>query len=118
MFDVFRRNLTVKRKALGSYVNGLWVESQEDSVFTIKASVQATDAEILQTLPEGYRTKESYTLFTDSKLQTSVVSKTNPDVVTIEDEPYQVVRVTPWKNLSYPTAHYEILVVRENVDVN
>ena len=47
-----------------------------------------------------------------------MVSKTNPDVVTIEDEPYQVVRVTPWKNLNYPTAHYEILVVRENVDVN
>ena len=118
MFDVFRRDLTVTRKAIGSYVNGLWVDNGQNSSFTIKASVQATDAEILQTLPEGYRTKESYTLFTDSKLQTSVVSKTNPDVVTIEDEPYQVVRVTPWKNLSYPTAHYEILVVRENVDVN
>ena len=51
MFDVFRRDLTVTRKAIGSYVNGLWVDNGQNSSFTIKASVQATDAEILQTGP-------------------------------------------------------------------
>ena len=117
MFDVFRRPLTVIRKGEGTHVDGVWVES-ESSTFSIKASVQATDAEILQTLPEGYRTRESYTLFTDSKLQTAKTGNNDPDIVIIHDDRYQVIRVTPWQNLDYATKHYEILVVKENFDAN
>jgi len=80
MFDVFRRDLQVIRSGLGSYEQGMWREGTAEDAFYIKASVQATDAEVLETLPEGYRTRESYTLFTDSKLQTSVVGKYNPDM--------------------------------------
>ena len=118
MFDVFRRELQVTRSGLGGYEKGVWRESGLATDFTIKASVQATDAEVLETLPEGYRTRESYTLFTDSQLQTSIVGKRNPDMVDIDGEQFQVVRVTPWKNLAYPTAHYEVVVVKENVDGN
>lgn len=117
MFEVFRRELSVTRRGEGQYVEGIWVEDA-GSEFTIKASVQATDAEILQTLPEGYRTAESYTLFTSTKLQTASINKSNPDIVTIDEGLFQVVRITPWQNLQYPTQHYEVLVVKENIDVN
>lgn len=117
MFDVFRRDLTVYRIGQGQYANGIWQDGANTSII-IKASVQATDAEIMQTLPEGERTKESYTLFTNTKLETSKVNNSKPDVVMIEGERYQVIRVTAHQNLKYPTAHYEVLVVRENVDAN
>jgi len=39
-------------------------------------------------------------------------------MVQIDEDNFQVVRVTPWKNLAYPTAHYEVVVVKENVDGN
>jgi hypothetical protein len=117
MFDVFRKDLTVYRTGEGKYINGLW-EDGATSSFTIKASIQATDAEIMQTLPEGERTKESYTLFTGNSLKTSEVNKSKPDVVIIEGERYQVIRVTAHQNLKYPTAHYEVLVTKENIDAN
>ncbi len=39
MFNVFRKDLTVKRKTAGSYVNGFWVAGT-DTTLTIKASVR------------------------------------------------------------------------------
>ena len=118
MFDVFRTDLTVYRKSTGSYVKGRWQEGSSETSFTIKASVQGMDAEILLTLPEGYRTREGYTLFTDIKLRTAIIGKSNPDIVMIDEERYQVIKVTAHQNLNYPTAHYEVLVIRENIDAN
>lgn len=116
MFDVFRRVLSVKRYGVGSYNSlGEWIDGEE-SEFQIKASVQATDAEVLNTLPEGYRTTESYTIFTDTKLLTSEANKRNADVVTIEGDKFQVIKITPWLNLDYPTKHYETVLMRVNVD--
>lgn len=114
MFDVFRRELTVYRKSDGSFIDGYWQDGEESS-FTILASVQGTDAEVLQTLPEGYRTRESYTLFTDSELKTAITGIRTPDIVEINAEKFIVARVSPWQHLD-PTKHYEIVVVRENVD--
>lgn len=119
MFDVFRRDLAAKRKALGSYVNGLWAESQEDTSFTIKASVQGVDAETLQTLPEGYRTREAHILYTSAELKTSQLNVRKPDVVEIDGDKFQVIKVTKKDNIkNYPTNHYEVIVIKENVDVN
>ena len=115
-FNVFRRSLLVKRQGAGGYNDdGFWVE-QESSSFSITASVQQTDAEVLQTLPEGYRTKESYTLFTESKLETAITGVRNADIVVIDSQDFQVTRVSPWQNLSFPTKHYEVLVTRVNED--
>ena len=114
MFDVFRKTLTVKRKATGSFLNGYWLDGAESTV-EILASIQGTDAEVLETLPEGYRTRESYTLFTDTLLKTSKTGKTTPDIVVIEDENFIVAKVMPWQHLD-PTKHYEVVIVRENED--
>ena len=107
MFDVFRRELNVYRKSDGSFIDGYWQDGEESS-FNILASVQGTDAEVLQTLPEGYRTRESYTLFTDSELKTALTGTRTPDK-------FIEARVSPWQHLD-PTKHYEVVVVRENVD--
>jgi len=114
MFDVFRRKLTVYRKGDGSFIDGYWQDGEESS-FNILSSVQGTDAEILQTLPEGYRTRESYTLFTESKLQTAITGTRTPDIVEIEAEKFIVAKVSSWQHLD-PTKHYEVVVVRENLD--
>jgi hypothetical protein len=114
MFDVFRKTLTVYRKEKGNFVDGYWVDGAENS-FDILASIQATEAEILETLPEGYRTKESYTLYTDKKLETAITNKSTPDIVVIYKDKFLVAKVTPWQHLD-PTKHYEVVVIKENID--
>lgn len=117
IFDIFRRDLTVKRIGIGDYQKvddgpALWVDGAETS-FTIKASVQGADNEVLQTLPEGDRTKEVYVLYTTTELKTVVTGLSNPDIVVIDNKEYQVIRVTSRRNLStYATAHYEIIVIK------
>lgn len=119
MFDVFRRDLTVIHGRRGQYIKGIYTHVGMTVSHVIKASVQATDAEIMQTLPEGVRTKESYTLFTDSELSTADITVgKSADVVIIDGSRYQVIKVTKMSNLDFCTKHYEVVVVRENVDVN
>jgi hypothetical protein len=119
MFDVFRKPLTVRRVPQGSYIDGAWVEIGSEIVFTITASVQGVDAEILQTLPEGYRTKEAHILYTSSELKTSQLNLRKPDVVEIDGDKFQVIKVTKKDNIkNYPTNHYEVIVIKENVDDN
>jgi hypothetical protein len=113
MFDLFRKPLKVIRTFKGSYVAGYWVDGSSED-FNINASVQATDAEVIQALPEGQRTSLSYTLITDKLLKVST-GDTSPDVVIIDDERFLVSRVTSWQNL-YQTKHHEVVVVRENID--
>jgi hypothetical protein len=115
MHDVFRRPLTVLRTGYGGYqdVNGLhlWVDGEADS-FTIKASIQGADNEVLQTLPEGDRMKEVYVLYTSTELKTVTAAVANADTVIINDREFQVIKVTARQNLStYATAHYEVVVV-------
>jgi hypothetical protein len=122
MFDVFRRTLTVLKDIQGEYnEDGIWErpkpETLKDELSHIQASVQGANNEVLDTLPEGYRTSTVYVLYTDSKLSTSKTNTTTPDLVVIDDEYYQVVKVTPQNNLpNYHTNHYEIVVVKQNVD--
>lgn len=117
IFDIFRRDLIVKRIGIGDYqkVEGrpaLWVDGAETK-FTIKASVQGADNEVLQTLPEGDRTKEVYVLYTTSELKTVVTGLSNPDIVVIDNKEYQVIKVTAKRNLStYSTAHYKVVVIK------
>lgn len=115
MFDVFRKSLQVERKSAGHYEGGYWQQGEVTSC-KITASIQATDVELLQTLPEGYRTRTSYTLITDSKLSTADDGKA-PDIVIIDEKRFIVIAVMPWQNID-GMGHYEVIVVRENIDSN
>ena len=118
MFNVFRRILEVERP-LGKFdEDGLWVENGFDLTFvkTIKASVQATDAEILQTLPEGYRTKETHTLHSNDGLRIAQIGVCVADIVIINGNRFQVVKVTEWGNLRFATRYYEMVVVKIDDD--
>lgn len=116
VFNVFRRKLNCIRYGKGKYINGVWKNSST-AEFTIFASVQGVDNETLETLPEGYRTSEVYVIYTDSKLKTAMVGFYKPDVVIIDDDKYQVVKVTNKSNIpNYAIQHYEIIVVKLTED--
>ena len=91
--------------------------SLKESRFNINASVQGTNAEVLNTMLEGTRTASSYTLRTSSKLLMGTAGETMPDIVLIDGDQYVVERVTAWQNLG-PTKHYEVVVMRLEVDEN
>jgi hypothetical protein len=115
MFNVFRRDLSVERTTGYFDDDGLWINGQPQ-IFNIKASVQATDAEILQTLPEGYRTKVIHTLHTNTELRIAGVNNCIADIVVIDGVKFQAVKVTPWQNMMFATKHYEVVVVKVDDD--
>ena len=110
-FEIFRVPLVAQRKALGSYVNGIWVEGALTPLpFT--ASIQPTTGEELLSLPEGRRDRKTYALFTSTKLN---VARTgiNPDLVTVFGEVYEVVKVDIWQNrpdIFGIINHYKVIV--------
>jgi hypothetical protein len=108
-FARFRRPLTVSRKSLGAYVNGIWVQN-EDYSFTILASVQPATPEDLQSLPENRRTLTAYRIYTDTQLLSALEGVRNPDTMTINDEEYEIAQVGVWQN--GVINHYKCLAVR------
>lgn len=115
IFDAFRRELQVIRETEGSYINGYFVAGDLEFI-TIRGSIDPTPAEVMSNLPEGYRTRDSYTIYTDTMLRTSVKNKTNPDIVIIDDEKYIVIKVAHWGNTILK--HYEVIVVKEDLDAD
>jgi hypothetical protein len=113
MFDVFRRNITVIREGPGQVVDYIQVKGVT-STFVIKASVQPTPAEIMEILPEGYRTKESYTLYTDTELKTAIKDTTGPDIVLLDGVIFIVFKVSKWQNTLLK--HFEIVVIKRDSD--
>lgn len=119
MFDVFRKQLQCFRHKAGEYINGIWTEDEEPEEFYIKASVQSVEPEILQILPEGQRSSETYTLFTDYEMKTvDVKLGKKADIVIIDNEKFVVFKVSKMKNLIQPTAHYEVVIIRDIIDEN
>lgn len=116
-FRVFRQELEIVRKGTGNFDSGSWQYDQEERKFTITASVQGTNAEILQTLPDGTRINSTYTLRTNFKLSAGKPGESTPDIVLIDGEKFLVIRVTPHQNLPH-TKHYEIVVAGDNKDEN
>jgi hypothetical protein len=123
-FDVFRKAVSVLRQSGGEYVNGVWQPGIE-TLIVIQASVQPTNGEDMELLPEGRNSRKSYKLYTDTLLRTVGVkndtgieaNNDNPDVVIIpnfqteEDERFEVVEVSPRQ--SGIINHYRVLVVKE-----
>lgn len=115
-FDVFRRTLTVTRGEAGYYdqITGLRVKGAESN-FDILSSVQPTTPEIMELMPEGDRTKESFTLFTITKLQISDIDNETPaDFVFIDNEKFIVKKVSKWQNNIID--HYKVVVIKDGRD--
>ncbi len=119
MFDVFRKKLTVRSSPGGFDETGIWVD-QPPVERQITASLQPLDDDILDTLPEGYRTKESYLLISDSYLNLASVGNSRADIVEVEWSWYQVVSVKNWKSLSGFSFNYndhcEAIIVKMDDD--
>lgn len=108
-FNAFRKDVTVKRPAAGSYVNGVWVEGAQ-STLIIKASVQPATAEEMESLPEARRNLGVYKLYTDTQLQNLLENANNPDIVVIGGHDYEIMRCEPWQNNI--VNHYKALAAR------
>ena len=93
----FRKPRTVERY-LGSYIDGHWVDSLDDT-FTIQGSLQPLKGNELMLLPENRREIASYKVYTDTELFTATKgSNQSPDRIILSDGAYEVVRVEPWQN--------------------
>ena len=117
MFDIFRRTLLVTRQPLLVKNKGIWEEVGNPDIFFIKASVQEVKTELMQTLPEGYRTTQSRVLYTSSQLRVAKAGEYNADLIEIDDITYQVVYIIKNYNIkNFCTNHYKIIVIKLNVD--
>lgn len=101
-----RKTLRIFRFESGEYQDGVWVEGGKNELFK-SYSVQPTASQELELLPEGRNAEGSFTLFGDFPLKVSGAD-TNPDIVEIDGEPYEVLRVDIWQNQIRP--HYRVIV--------
>jgi hypothetical protein len=113
IFDVFRKPLTVLRKSGGHVENYEWVEGLTTTL-TIKASVQPIKGQMLSAVPEGFRAKASYALFTNSELRTLGNGYSEPDIVIIGNDKFICIQILAWQNGLIP--HYKVIVSRLDKD--
>lgn len=78
------------------------------TTFSIDASVQPAPGRTLENLPEGFRDRGGYVLFTTTLLRTSDGAAQEPDSVQLADGPHQVAAVEPWAALGN---YYRVVVV-------
>lgn len=98
----------------GSWVKGRWVESATESTFTISASVQRLTPKETELLPEAFRTRSAYRVYTKTELLTvDPTTSKNSDSIEIRGDVYDVLDVEYWDKIE---PHYKAIVVRrENV---
>jgi len=85
-------------------------ERQNRETFAASAaSVQPVDGATLQDLPEGQRTDELRLIFTTTALKARTPT-TEPDVVTIDGEPWIIIRAKRWR--AFGGAHTEAYAAR------
>ena len=118
LFNLFKKTLTVIRPAVGQYINNIYVDG-DSAELTIKASVQPAGGDVLQMLPEGYRTKETYVLYTDIMLNTASSDNLKlPDIVKLnlsgEEEDFIVIKVENWGNTFLK--HFKVIVQKGDID--
>jgi hypothetical protein len=105
---IFRQSVTVKRRAVGAFVAGVWVPGAPTTT-TIQASVQPASAEDIQRLPEGQRQTGAVKLYTNDSLFTAKGTQ-EADIVVTPQGDYEVSVAEVWDNGLIP--HKSYLCVR------
>lgn len=109
----FRKPHTVYRKQPGQWVDGRWVDGQEEP-FTIKASVQpatSSDYDLMQAEAGGRRLEAMIRIYSDTELIPAGKDDTNGDVLEWRGNRYLVIGVSPWQ--STRLAHFRMFAVKE-----
>ena len=113
--NIFKKQIQVIRTQPGYLVEdvdspnlGQWQDGEEIS-FTIEASVQPAPGEMTQILPEGYREKSSYIIYTDRELFCSEENITNPDIVMLYNKKYLILKKKIF-DMTY-LSHFELIAV-------
>lgn len=107
----FRRGFTVIRSATGSYNQaGFYEKTGEDVEFTISASLHSvTGSEVKLNLGEQRREEEIYKIITSSELKGTIKgSDSNPDIVLVNNDEYEVIKVLPSQN--NVINHYKVYI--------
>lgn len=103
-------DLTVKRYAAGSWVDGVWTAGSQ-STLTIKGSTQPARPDELVNLPEAQRTRAAKKVYSEALLRTA--DETNliqADRVVVDGEDWEIQQVdTHFENT---LAHYKSIAVR------
>ncbi len=87
----------VQHQPVGSYVKGKFVANPNPEQFYIIASIQPATPQDLLRLPEGQRTKDSITIWTETVLQEpDAISGAQGDTVYFGNRQYQVERIFQW----------------------
>lgn len=116
---------TFRRFAPGRYVNGEWVNGVEvipqddqgnEVAFSMVASIQRLTAQEMLALPEGERSSERITIYTETKLEKGdEATKTKGDIVLYNGREYEVRKVENW--METPQPHYTaVAVLLENTN--
>lgn len=100
----------------GSYVNGLWVPSADPvTVLTPICSVQPFGMKDTQLLPEAYRTRQAFRVYSETELRAiDVVGQKNCDVILIKGLEYDILSVDDWTHVKFMPHFKHIAVRRED----
>jgi hypothetical protein len=107
-FNIFMKTFDVHRKDAGGYINGKWIEGAE-TIFNIQADLQPLQPNEMQSLPEGRRIDDAQTFFTDTFLRATDGNNKNPDIIIIEGERYEIIKIYDWDGR---LKHYKVLAMR------
>lgn len=112
MGSSFRRQITILRQnSTGYYDKGKWVEPETLSEEIIYASVQPLTGREIDLVPQGRRNCDSAKLISESALNTvEVNNNSNPDIVVLNGERYEVHSVGEWQN--NVLNHYEYVITK------
>ena len=112
MFSRFRQPLTVTRDGgEGEWVNGIW-QPGAPTTLTARCSVQPSNQNDMEMLPEGRRDRQAFTLYGRTELKMADDNaETNADRVEIYGDMFEVTHVERWTNGIIN--HFKSIVVKE-----
>jgi hypothetical protein len=98
----------------GSWVKGKWTDSGTTATLIIKASTQKLTPKETEMLPEAYRTRRSYRIYTETELfPVDVPNSKNSDSISIDGAIYDIVDVERWDKM---IPHFKAIAARrENI---
>lgn len=86
----FRKPQTIKRKAVGAYVDGVWIDGAT-SQFTISASVQPLSDQDLINLPSGRRESDIVKMYCSNDLiEGNHLAGQSPDILVWLGRDYEI----------------------------